>query len=81
LEVRDTGLLLKGFVENVAFRERRLWHVIISPAIYIRVKKTKRGVSELKSFNLILKRELHVNCVDISKRFITICIVAFILKL
>jgi len=50
LEVRDTGLLLKGFVENVAFRERGLWHVIISPAIYISVKKTKRGVSELKSF-------------------------------
>jgi len=79
--VRDTGLLLKGFVENVAFRERGLWHVIISPAIYISVKKTKRGVSELKSFNLILKRELHVNCVDISKCFVTICIAAFILKL
>lgn len=75
--MRDTGLLLKGFVENVAFREGGLWHVIISPAIYISVKKTKRVFSELKSFNWILKRELHDNCVDISKCSITICIAVF----
>ncbi len=37
-------------------------------------------VSELKSFNWILKRELHVNCLGISKCFKTICLAVFVLS-